>query len=259
MKKKMSKKEAKSPAPCWQGERVANYEYNQRIHVMGKAGMLRAAVEALPFARSWRGRVLEIGAGQGALSQVLLRRYPKCSLTLLDGSPEMLERARQKLTAFAGRAQVVQADFNTSGWHKNLAPPYDAIITSLALHYLKPAKRKAFFRSCHRLLSAAGWFVDADLFDGECEMLTARAEEMHARYAQRQIRRLTGERIPLDELIARRSDGNRRFVHYRSTLPAETAQLLDAGFSAAGCVWRLWCIAVVVACKAGAEKKLSAE
>jgi len=40
--------------------------------------------------------VLELGCGDGALSQALVLRCPDVRLTLLDGSPEMLEGARKR-------------------------------------------------------------------------------------------------------------------------------------------------------------------
>ena len=55
-------------------------------------------------------RVLEIGAGPGYFSVEVARRLPRGHLTVLDLQPEMLERARERLS----RAGVANVSFITS-------------------------------------------------------------------------------------------------------------------------------------------------
>lgn len=51
--------------------------------------------EGLPFARS--RRLLEVGCGVGAQTEILLRRFPELHVTGVDASPSNLERAKEHL------------------------------------------------------------------------------------------------------------------------------------------------------------------
>jgi tRNA (cmo5U34)-methyltransferase len=239
---------SKIPITAWTGTRVTDYAHNQRIHLPHKREMLCAVAGCLPFPRNFTGRILDIGAGQGALSTVLLRRFPRAQLTLLDSSAEMLAIARQDLAAHADRVDIILADFTRSGWHKSLAPPFDAIVSSLALHYLPAPKRPAFFSRVHDLLVPGGWFIDADLFDCECATIAKHIEALSAGHACRQLAKITGEKISPEEMIMRRGNATTHFRQHRSTIAAETAQLTDAGF-AAGCIWQYWHVAILAAIK----------
>jgi demethylmenaquinone methyltransferase / 2-methoxy-6-polyprenyl-1,4-benzoquinol methylase len=70
----------------------------------------RAMVQAV---RAGRGdRVLDVATGTGLVAAALVRRYG-CSVVALDQSPEMLARARGRLSAerdLAGRVELVQGE-----------------------------------------------------------------------------------------------------------------------------------------------------
>ena len=56
--------------------------------------------------------ILEIGAGVGAQTQILLERFPQSKIQCVDASPEQVARAKQALQKFVkeGRVKVTQAD-----------------------------------------------------------------------------------------------------------------------------------------------------
>ena len=56
--------------------------------------MLDEIVRSLPERAE---RVLELGCGTGALTERLAERYPDAAITAVDGSPEMVAIARQRL------------------------------------------------------------------------------------------------------------------------------------------------------------------
>jgi len=67
--------------------------------------------DRLPFRRS--KRLLEVGCGVGAQTEILLRTFPDLTITGVDASPENLERARANLAEVPwaeGRYELVQAD-----------------------------------------------------------------------------------------------------------------------------------------------------
>ncbi len=232
----------------WRGVEVAEYERKQRLLVMRKEEALRTAAEVLPFPRKWNGRVLDIGAGQGALASVLLRRYPRCEVTLTDASDEMLAVAEKRLRRYAKRTRFLVSDFNARQWWKPLVPPYRAVVSALALHYLDPRKRAAFFRRVYELLDGEGGFVDVDSFHGESAAIEKKLHEAQLRYTQRQLRRLEGREVPPETLVAWGKEKREKSGICTSTLGREIEHLRKAGFKHVECVWRLGRVAVVAGC-----------
>jgi trans-aconitate methyltransferase len=83
-------------------------------------------------------RFLDLGAGDGVLSAVLLARYPAADPVLLDFSPPMLVAAKERLAFLASQLAFVQADLATPVWREAVGAyaPFDAIVSSFAIHHL---------------------------------------------------------------------------------------------------------------------------
>ena len=108
-------------------------------------------------------------------------------MTLFDSSAEMLAVAVKRLAAHASRISTVMADFNAENWHAKIDKPLDAVISSIALHYLRTEYRESFFRSVFRLLSAPGCFLNSGAFDIEDSFIQQRATLRMLEYTQGQL------------------------------------------------------------------------
>ena len=81
------------------------------------------------------GRLLDLGCGDGRLTELVLGAYPGSKAVCLDLSETMLEEARHRL---AGTASVtfVQHDLDDPLPEAGpLAGPFGAIVSSFALHH----------------------------------------------------------------------------------------------------------------------------
>lgn len=74
------------------------------------------------------GSVYDLGCGAGNISRALQARWPGARITGIDGSPEMLERARTESTGI----DWVEADMND--WRPSA--PADLVYSNAALHWL---------------------------------------------------------------------------------------------------------------------------
>ncbi|NEJ25944.1 methyltransferase domain-containing protein [Rhizobium leguminosarum] len=94
-------------------------------------------------------RILDLGSGSGVLAEFLLERFPDSRVTLLDISSNMLEVASRRLSRFPGRASFVQGLFETMP-----EGPYDAVVSTLALHHLEgdDAKKQQYQRIFNALV-----------------------------------------------------------------------------------------------------------
>jgi tRNA (cmo5U34)-methyltransferase len=127
-------------------------------------------------AADWPGSspaILDIGAGTGLLSALLLQRYPDACLTLLDISDQMLKVAHER---FSGNQNVryITNDYSTG----DLGGPYDLVCSALSIHHLSHDDKQALFRRIYDALNPGGVFVNADQAAGETPELER--EYMHA-------------------------------------------------------------------------------
>ncbi|MDD1664861.1 MAG: class I SAM-dependent methyltransferase [Methanomicrobiales archaeon] len=124
-------------------------------------GVYRAAAWAVALPGR-RPTILDIGAGTGLLSELVMEAYPGATVSLMDVSEKMIEVARKR---FAGRECVrfVTADYR----HEDLGGPFDAICSALSIHHLERDEKRALYGKVFSALKPGGIFVNADQVEGE--------------------------------------------------------------------------------------------
>jgi tRNA (cmo5U34)-methyltransferase len=138
-----------------------------------------AAIRALELAEPGPVRsVLDLGTGTGALAAMVAEAHPEAKLTLLDGAPAMVSKAEENLGPRAVAA-VVQ-DFSDP----LPAGPFDAIVSSLAIHHLDDAGKASLYARSHAALRSGGAFVNAEQVLGATPALDALLWRWHERDAR---------------------------------------------------------------------------
>ena len=211
---------------------IEAYDRTIRAFIPSYEEMLERTAEAVAGAKP--GRVIDLGAGTGALAQAVLRRCEEAGVLLIDADPEMLAQAQERLASFVGRVQYAERPF------QGPLPPCDVAVASLALHHVPTlAEKRKIFGAVHAALPPGGLFVNADA-TMPADPAARRAEfetwaahlvscGIEEEQAWRHFREWSGEDtyFPLEE---------------------EFAALEDAGFEAV-CLWRAVPLAVVRATK----------
>jgi trans-aconitate 2-methyltransferase len=90
-----------------------------------------AVLDRLPLAGD--ERVLDAGCGSGRVTELLAARLPHGRVIALDGSPAMIEAARERLGRFGDRVEFVVADL---GAPLPLDAPVDAILSTATFHWV---------------------------------------------------------------------------------------------------------------------------
>jgi ubiquinone/menaquinone biosynthesis C-methylase UbiE len=108
-------------------------------------------------------RFLDVGSGDGAMSELLLGLEPTAEAVLVDFSEPMLERAERRLGKSSRRWQIVRGDLSDRAWPTALPPGrYDAAISAFAIHHLPPGSKRALFGELSELLAPGALFVNMD-------------------------------------------------------------------------------------------------
>jgi tRNA (cmo5U34)-methyltransferase len=150
---------------------ASRYDAQRRWIIPDLDGFYGAAIRAADWPGN-RPAILDIGAGTGLLSALLLQRYPDASLTLLDISDQMLKVAHKR---FSGNPDVryITGDYSTG----DLRGSYDVVCSALSIHHLLHDDKQTLFRRIYDALNPGGVFVNADQAAGETPALDQ--EYMH--------------------------------------------------------------------------------
>jgi tRNA (cmo5U34)-methyltransferase len=109
-------------------------------------------------------RFLDIGSGDGAMSELLLGEAPAAEAVLVDYSEPMLRRAERRLGARAGSWRTVSGDLREPAWRTALpAGPYDAAVSGFAIHHLPAGRKRELFAEVFELLRPGALFVNMDV------------------------------------------------------------------------------------------------
>ncbi len=126
-------------------------------------------VKLLPFEPDAAIRVLDIGAGDGALSLDILGVYPGAQLVCHDFSETMLARARQRLAPFSAQVSFAESDFRYPAWTGAIMGTFDAVVSSVAIHNVTEHARnadhsrvRAIYDEVFGLVKPGGCFLNYD-------------------------------------------------------------------------------------------------
>ena len=106
--------------------------------------------------------VLDLGCGDGIVIQELLKIDNSIAATLIDGSEDMLNKAKDRLKD-SENIRFIKASFQEILNKKISLQRYDFIVSSLAIHHLTMKEKKALFRTIYSHLNVRGYFLNIDV------------------------------------------------------------------------------------------------
>ena len=108
--------------------------------------------------------ILELCCGEGLLAELLLKEFTGVYILGMDGSPMMLEKARERLSSYVGRFQLSEFDLADRSW-RGLDKPVQAVLSSLAIHHLDGRGKQMLFQDVYTMLANGGAFIIADMVE----------------------------------------------------------------------------------------------
>ncbi len=119
------------------GEFSRGYRENADVFIIERRRML-AILQSFyaHFVRNGAQRtILDLGCGDGIVTSAIAGIDDRISATLVDGSRDMLEKARVRLNGLK-RTRYIHASFQEMLLQDRIQGPFDFVASSLAIHHL---------------------------------------------------------------------------------------------------------------------------
>jgi ubiquinone/menaquinone biosynthesis C-methylase UbiE len=125
--------------------------------------IFRSIAKILSKDRDANIEILDLGAGYGALALSLLEHFPHAKAVCQDGSAEMVKLGRRRMAGFKGRFKYVLCDFSKAGWSRKIKGPFDAVVSSIAIHNVRsPEIIRSIYEETYSLVKTGGCFLNFD-------------------------------------------------------------------------------------------------
>jgi ubiquinone/menaquinone biosynthesis C-methylase UbiE len=142
---------------------VANWAKGQDPKEAKRAQAFQVLADTIPYEKNLPIRILDLGAGYGALAKFLLQRFPNATAICQDGSEEMAKLGRERMKNLTRRFEYVLCDFSKCGWSKLLPGPFEAVVSSIAIHNVgSPNIIRSIYEDAYGLVKPGGCFLNFD-------------------------------------------------------------------------------------------------
>ncbi len=119
--------------------------------------------DLLPSDKSKNYRVLDLGCGNGVLSEIVLKKLPNSHIVGFDITNEMLGAYEQKISKYTKNYELIQGDYKIDSIGKS----YDIILTGMTLHHLNWDDRKLFYQKLFNSANQNAIYVSNDIIIDE--------------------------------------------------------------------------------------------
>jgi tRNA (cmo5U34)-methyltransferase len=180
-------------------------------------------LDLVPLSPGDRFAFLDLGAGTGLVSALILARFPSARAHLLDISEKMMEQARRR---FADRPEV--RFYIRDYAREDLPGAYSLIVSAMSIHHLEDSGKRELMQKIFSALEPGGAFIHAELARG-----TTEATEQH--YQRHWQAHLEACGFTPGELAAIR---DRMACDRPAPIEQQLAWLREAGFADVDCFFK---------------------
>ena len=178
-------------------------------------------------------RVLDLGCGNGILSELVFRKLPNSYVVGFDLTDKMLSAFEKKLSDHADKFELIQGNFRTD----SIGTRYDIILAGLTLHHLTWKEREKFYHKLYSALNPEGLFLARDIIIDEDQAVVQQQYSYWKNFMES-----TGENPEFWYSKHIEKD-------HPMTLTDHFSWLRNAGFFQMACHWRLYNFAITTARK----------
>jgi len=155
------------------------YDRQRRMVIPCFNDFYQTAIDLIPFNGSDSFKFLDLGAGTGLLTAFIISVFPNATVTLMDLSEKMLEKARERFSSNK-RVNFLIWDYS----HSTLPEEYNLIVSAMSIHHLSDNEKKSLYQRAFDALKREGAFINADLVKGETDNIEQKYHDMWMNWIQ---------------------------------------------------------------------------
>ena len=223
---------------AWDDEAFSsNYLDKADIFIPDRARMfdLMASIAKDHFGDLSKLKVCDLGSGNGAATEALLKHTGTITATLVDPSDSMLEGAKVKLSKYKG-ITYLKASFHDLLNQKSDPGAHDMFVSAQAIHHLETDEKAMLFRLIHEKLSPGGLFINIDVVKPPTEELEAAYFSTWADQMRELMDRHGVTGFSPEDVIAEFKSPES--ANRPDTLETQLGALKDAGFRGVDCYFK---------------------
>ncbi len=212
------------------------YRDNADIYIVERRRLLEILKS---FYRHFLGKreqnhIVDIGCGDGIVTHGLLEIDDSIFATLIDGSEDMLNKAKERLKGFQN-IYYIKASFQEILEKGILQQKSDFIVSSLAIHHLNMDEKREFFRLIHSNLYEGGYFMNIDVILPPTESLDRWYMKLWEEWMDERKASIGIEGKPSSDIIQRYKDMEE---NKPDTLNNQINALKEVGFKEVDCFYK---------------------
>ena len=231
-------------ADVWKNREVAKAFLDERsVLIPDRSRQFEVIARVMRFARTDLRHILDLGTGDGIILATVLDLFSEASGVALDFSSAMLEKARERLAKFGGRALTVEADLGSPAWRDKASGTFDAVLSGFAIHHLSHERKRALYREIYQLMSGGGVFINLEHVSSP----TPRVEEMFNEAMIDHLfmsRRERGEDVTPEKVRSDFMERPDRAANILGPVEEQCQWLREIGFVDVDCFWKYFELAV---------------
>jgi len=148
------------------------YDRQRRMVIPCFNDFYQTAIDLIPFNGTDSFTFLDLGAGTGLLTAFIISAFPNATVTLMDLSEKMLEKARERFS-LNKRVNFLVWDYS----HSTLPEEYNLIVSAMSIHHLSDNEKKSLYQRVFDALKREGAFINADLVKGETDQVEQKYQD----------------------------------------------------------------------------------
>ena len=148
----------------WESQQyVSNWAEGQDGKESDRQEAFHLMAQTIPYDKELPIKILDVGAGYGALTQSLLKYFPHSTAVCQDGSLEMIKLGHRRMGSYDGRFNYIHCDFSKSGWSQSISGPFEAVVSAIAIHNVRdPEVIQSIYEEIFPLVKSGGCFLNFD-------------------------------------------------------------------------------------------------
>ncbi|MBI5875181.1 MAG: class I SAM-dependent methyltransferase [Deltaproteobacteria bacterium] len=190
-------------------------------------------------------RFLDLGCGNGILSQAILAHYPQAKGILVDFSEPMLKEAKNQLSGDASSLQFALVDFGAPEWVNSVTSktPFDVIVSGLAIHHQPDTRKKELYAEIFNLLKPGGLFINMEHVASHTDWIESVWDNffIDSLYDFHERKRVKKSREQISEEFAHRQDKEANIL---APVELQCEWLCEIGFKDVDCYFKVFEFAV---------------